>query len=166
LPWKVIFPRRRRLDLTGLRRLFLHVGIALVEVVIVISSLSIEPRDPTWAWLCLGLGSISAIGGLVWTAKAWRPPDRSALSSAESVANSFRVLSFIRLGFIATPAMWGIVGTQLTGATEVSVVGAAVTIAMSVVFGPTRSRVDEIQERLRASGSPISLRAALTETAS
>jgi hypothetical protein len=169
IPWIAILPRRRRLDLIGLRRLFLHMGIALIELAIVISSLSIEaPRDSTWAWLLLGLGSIGSFGGLVWTIKAgWRgPPDSSALTSAGSVANSFRALSFIRLGFIASPALFGIVGTQLTGAAEMSVVGAAVTIAMIVVFGPTRSRVDEVQERLRASGSPISLRAALAETAS
>jgi hypothetical protein len=95
-----------------------------------------------------------------------RPTQRSALISAESVANSFGALSFVRLGFIASPASFGIVGTRLTGAAEISVVGAAVTIVMIAMFGPTRSRVDEVQGRLRASGSPISPRAALADTAS
>jgi hypothetical protein len=166
IPWIPLL-RRKRLDLVGLRRVFLHIGAASVEVAIVIGTTLVDPpRDATWAWVLLGAGTVACVGGLTWSTKSrWRdPPDPALLNSAESVANSFRSLSFIRLGFAASPALYGIVGTQLTGVPEVSLVGAGVSIVLIAVYGPTRSRVDEVQERLRAAGSPISLRAALSET--
>lgn len=167
LPWIALF-RRKRLDLIGLRRVFLHMGVALAEVTIVIASTFVgPPRDTPWAWILIGVGTAGCIGGLIWSTKRWRaPPDPIDLSSAESIANSFRALSFIRLGLAASPALYGIVGTELTHTPEYSFVGAGVSIVLLALFGPTRSRVDEIQERLRASGSTISLRAALEETRS
>jgi hypothetical protein len=168
LPWITFHVRRRRLDLIGLRRVFLHVGVALVEFAIVISSTLVEPaRDATWAWVFLGIGTGVSVAGLLWSAKAPRrgQPDPSDLHSAESVSNGFRALSFIRLGLAASPALYGIVGTQLTETAEVSFGGVVVSLALFAVFGPTRSRVDEIQERLRLAGSRVSLRAALDETA-
>jgi hypothetical protein len=165
----VIFPRRRRLDLIGLRRLFLHTGVALVEVTIVISrTVDGSAHEEKGAWILLGLASIGVIGGLVWTTKAgWRtPPDPGASNSPAPVANAFRALTFIRLGLAASPALYGIVGMQLTGVPEVGFAGVGISVVLIAVFGPTRSRVDEIQERLRGSGSPISLRVALDETAS
>lgn len=169
LPWIAFFVRRRRLDLTGIRRVFLHVGVALVELAIVISSTFPEPaRGTTWAWALLCVGSATAVGGLIWSSKAaWRaPPSAADLDRAESVANAFRSLSFIRLGLAASPAVYGIAGAQLTGVAEVSFAGAAVSVVLITVYGPTRSRVDGIQERLRLAGSRVSLRAALDETAS
>jgi len=167
LPWIALF-RRKRLDLIGLRRVFLHMGVALAEVTIVIASTFVgPPRDTPWAWILIGVGTAGCIGGLIWSTKRWRaPPDPIDLSSAESIANSFRALSFIRLGLAASPALYGIVGTELTHTPEYSFVGAGVSIVLLALFGPTRSRVDEIRERLRASGSTISLRAALEETRS
>jgi hypothetical protein len=167
LPWIALL-RRKRLDLIGLRRVFLHTGVALVEVTIVIASTFVgPPRDTTRAYILLGVGTAGCIGGLIWSTKRWRaPPDPIDLSSAESIANSFRALSFIRLGLAASPALYGIVGTELTQTPEFGFVGAGISIVLLALFGPTRSRVDEIQERLRASDSPISLRAALEETAS
>jgi hypothetical protein len=167
IPWIALL-RRKRLDLVGLRRVFLHTGVALIEVTIVIASTFVGPRrDATWAWVLLGVGTAGCVGGLIWSTRSrWRdPPDPALLNSAESVANSFRSLSFIRLALAASPALYGIVGTQLTGVPEVGFVGAGVSVVLIAVYGPTRSRVDEIQERLRASGSSISLRAALSETA-
>jgi sulfite exporter TauE/SafE len=168
VPWIAIFPRRRRLDLIGMRRLFLHVGVALVELTLLISSISVEQqKDSTWAWVLLGVGTAGCVGGLVWSTSRWRDPhDPADLSSAERVANGFRALSFIRLGLAASPALYGIVGTQLTETAELSFVGAAVSVVLIALYGPTRARVDEIQERLRVAGSPISLRAALDDTAS
>jgi hypothetical protein len=167
LPWFGLL-RRKRLDLIGLRRVFLHTGVALVEVTIVIASTFVgPPRDTTWAWILLGVGTAGCLGGLIWSSKRWRaPPDAIDLRSAESIANSFRALSFIRLGLAASPALYGIVGTEMTHTPESGFVGAGISIVLLVLFGPTRSRVDDIQERLRASGSPISLRAALEETVS
>jgi hypothetical protein len=169
LPWIAFLVRKRRLDLIGIRRVFLHVGVGLVELAIVISSTFPEPgRDTTWAWVLLGVGSATAVGGLIWSSKAaWRgPPNPADLDSAELVGNSFRSLSFIRLGLAASPAVYGIAGSQLTGAAEVSFAGVVVSIALITMYGPTRSRVDEIQDGLRVAGSRISLRAALDETAS
>jgi len=168
VPWVTFFPLRRRLDLIGLRRVFLHVGVALVELALVISSRAVEQRrESTGAWLRLGVGAAGCFGGLVWSTSRWRDPqDPADLRSAEKVANGFRALSFIRLGLAASPAMYGIVGTQLTETAELAFVGAAISVVLIAVYGPTRSRVDDIQDRLRAAGSPISLRAALAETAS
>jgi hypothetical protein len=165
-PWITLF-RRKRLDLIGLRRVFLHTAVASAELAIVIAStFDGPPRDTPWAWILIGLGTAACIGGLIWSNKRWRtPPDPMDLDSAESIANSFRALSFVRLGLAASPALYGLVGTELTHTPGYRFVGAGVSIVLLGLFGPTRSRVDEIQERLRASGSPISLRAALEETA-
>ncbi len=143
-------------------------GAVLAEVTIVIASIFAGPsRDTPWAWILIGVGTAGCIGGLIWSTERWRSPaDPTDLSSAESIANSFRALSFIRLGLAASPAVYGIVGTELTHTPEYSLVGAGVSIVLLALYGPTRSRVDEIEERLRASGSPIALRAALEETAS
>jgi hypothetical protein len=169
IPWFGIFPfKRRRHDLVGLRRLFIHMGLALVEISIVIPSTFQEARDADLAWLILGVGTAGCVGGLIWSTKTrWRgPADPDGLNSAVSVANSFRALSFIRLGLAASPALYGIAGSQLTETAEVGFIGVVVSLALLAVFGPTRSRVDEIQERLRIAGSGVSLRAALDETAS
>jgi hypothetical protein len=168
VPWIAFLVRRRRLDLIAIRRVFLHVGVALVELAIVISSTLVEPtRDNTFAWVFLGIGTAASVGGLLWSTKSrWRCQHPSDLNSAESVAKGFRALSFLRLGLAASPALYGIVGAQLTDAAEVGFVGAAVSVLLISVYGPTRARVDEIQERLRVAGSRVSLRAALDETAS
>ena len=133
-----------------------------------ISSLADEHhRGAAWAWVLLGVGTAGCVGGLVWSTSRWRDPhDPADLISPEKVANGFRALSLIRLGFAASPALYGIVGTQLTDAAELGFVGAGISVVLIALYGPTRSRVDDIQDRLRAAGSPISLRAALTETAS
>jgi len=166
--WFGIFPSKRRLDLVGLRRRFIHMGVALVEFSIVIPSTFEEPRDADLAWLILGVGAAGCIGGLIWSTKSrWRGSRSSPdLNSDESVANGFRVLSFLRLGLAAAPALYGIAGSQLTETAEVGFVGVVVSLALFAVFGPTRFRVDETQERLRVAGSRVSLRAALHETAS
>jgi hypothetical protein len=38
IPWIGIFPRKRRLDLVGLRRMFIHIGLVLVEASVMIAS--------------------------------------------------------------------------------------------------------------------------------
>lgn len=142
----------------------LHVGITLGEAAIVISStLEGSTRDATWAWVILGLGTAGAVGGLIWTKKAGQgaPPE-----SAESVANGSRALTLIRLGFAASPALYGIVGAELAGAAEFGFAGVVVSLVLFAIYGPTRSRIEEIEERLRVSGSRISVRAALDEAAS
>jgi hypothetical protein len=175
--WRLFFPWfgwfgillfKRRLNLVGLRRQFIHMGVGLVELSIVIPTTFDEPRDADLAWLILGVGTAGCVGGLIWSTKSrWRgSPDPSDLNSAESVANGFRALSFLRLGFAASPALYGIAGSQLTQTAEVGFVGVVVSLALFAVFGPTRSRVDEIQDRLRVAGSRVSLRVALDETAS
>jgi hypothetical protein len=139
LPWIALL-RRKRLDLIGVRRVFLHTGVTLVEVTIVIASTFIgPPRDTTWAWILLGVGTVGCIGGLIWSTKRWRaPPDTIDLSSAESIANSFRALSFTRLGLAASPALYGMVGTELTHIPEFGLVGAGISIVLLALFGPTR----------------------------
>ena len=106
VPWVAFFPPRRRLDLIGLRRLFLHTGVALIELTFVISSLADEHhRGAAWAWVLLGVGTAGCVGGLVWSTSRWRDPhDPADLISPEKVANGFRALSLIRLGFAASPA--------------------------------------------------------------
>lgn len=168
VPWIALFVRNRRLDLIGLRRVFHHTGMGLVEIAIVIPSTVVgSARETAWMWVLLGVGSAGALSGLIWSTKAGRrgPPDPAEPQSAASVAKAFRSLSFIRLGLAASPAMYGIVGRQLTGAAAVGFVGAGVSVVFMAVFGPTRSRVDEIEARLRVSGSRLSLRQVLSETA-
>ena len=121
-----------------------------------------EPEaKATWPWLALVGGSTGAIAGLVWSSRArWRaPPDWTG-----SVAQSFRSLMFIRLGLAASPALYGVAGAELARRPSITFVGTAVSLVLLASFGPTRSRVDDVQRRIRERGSPILLRATLNET--
>jgi hypothetical protein len=70
---------------------------------------------------------------------------------------------FIRLGLAASPALYGVVGAEIGTGPTAAFLGTVVSLTLLTSFGPTRSRVDEVQERLREHGSQISLRLALNE---
>jgi hypothetical protein len=153
------------MNLVGLRRVFLHTAAMLVEISIAISAVfEGTPGDAAWPWLVLAVGTAGSVGGLIWTSRfRWRA-SREQLRSAGSVARFFRSLMFIRLCLAASPALYGVVGAEIgTGPTAPSL-GTVVSLMLLASFGPTRSRVDDVQARLREHGSPISLRLALNET--
>jgi hypothetical protein len=162
IPWLVLI-RRPGLDLVGLRRIYLHTGLALAELTIVVAYAFDDPgRHPTWPWFVLVVGSAGALAGLVWSSRSGRRP---LPDSPLAVGQAFRALMFIRLGFAASPALYGIVGAEIGRNAESALTGTLVSLALLAWFGPTRSRVDEFERHLRERGSSISLRSALDEAA-
>jgi hypothetical protein len=161
VPW-LTFWLRKRLDLTRLRHIFVHTGFALMELTIAIQWSFDAHRGalPAIVWMVAIVALTWSIGALLWV-------ERTPLAggSAEALARQFRALSLIRLGLAAQPALWGITGSYVVNRPELSWIGTVVSVLLLAWVAPTRSRVDVVEERLRASGSTLSLRTALSDTA-
>jgi hypothetical protein len=158
MPFRFLKPERERLDLIGLRHVFVHTAIALVELC-VLTQLVVDGQGrtiPPLVWI-VGVLAISwAVGGIAWTLGR-----RLATGTDEALAARFRAASMITLGLAASPALWGIAGSYLVGRPEPSWVGAFVSVLLLAWVAPRRSRLDRVDEELRASGSILSIRRAI-----
>lgn len=162
VPFVPIWFRRGPLDLIGLRHLFVHSGVAVVELCIGVQwTLHDEPEPiPSIVWIAVPVLAVWQVAGMLWS-------DRRSLpaSSAVELAGAFRARSFIQLGLALAPALWGIAGAQILDRTELSWIGTLGGVVLLAWIAPRTSRLDRVDEDLRAAGSTLSIRSALRHTA-
>jgi hypothetical protein len=153
---------RRRLDLVRLRHLFVHTGIALTEVTLVTSWTFDAGRDPipplAWAIASGLIGSV--VVGLEWIARRPLP-----MSSSQDLGAAFRAATLIRVGFAASPGLCGIAGSYLFDRPELSWLGTVFSLGLLTWVAPSKTHLDRIDEELRSSGSRLTVRTALEESA-
>jgi hypothetical protein len=161
VPFVPIWLRRDRVDVIRLRHVYLHSGIALVELCLAVQwTLHDRPkRIPSIAWIAAGVIIAWEVVALIWS-------ERTALSggTAEELAARFRARSFIQLGLALAPGLYGIVGAQLLERPELSWLGALASVLLLAWVAPRKSRLDRIDEQLRVAGSSLTVRSALSET--
>jgi hypothetical protein len=156
IPFRFLKPERS--DLIGLRHVFVHTTIALVELCVAIQLVVDGERRaiPPLVWIVGALAISWAVGGIARTLRR-----QLATGTDEALAARFRAASMITLGLAASPALWGIAGSYLVGRPELSWIGAFVSVLLLAWVAPRRSRLDRVDEELRASGSMLSIRRAL-----
>jgi hypothetical protein len=144
-----------------LRHLFVHTGIALIELTVVITwSFDGKPSTvASFVWVVAAALVSFDVGAIIWVGR--RPPRGG---SAVELADGFRATSLIQLGLATAPALYGIGGVYLFGRTELSWIGAVISVGLLGWVSPTRARLDRVDDQLRLAGMPVSIRPALTES--
>lgn len=159
VPWIPFrFVKPERLNLIGLRHVFVHTAVALLELCVALQLIVDGERGtiPPLVWIVGALAISWAIVGIARTLRR-----QLATGTDEALAARFRAASMIALGLAASPALWGIAGSYVVNRPELSWLGAAISVALLWWVAPRRSRIEQIDAELRDRGSSLSLRRAL-----
>jgi F0F1-type ATP synthase membrane subunit c/vacuolar-type H+-ATPase subunit K len=161
-----VLARRRQASsevdgLTALRMIFVGIVTALFLFAFVLSFIVDRDRwfsRPEAFWfvpllVVIGVGSWLAIGAI------WRRPLDT--SSEPRMAAVYRGRLFMAIGLGEVPALFGFVGTFITGTYWVYLVGLAFAIVGLMEGGPTVRNLMALQDRITEAGSAASIVAAL-----
>jgi hypothetical protein len=162
LPGVAIRRQRTGTDLlVGLRQIFVTFvwAIVLIGVVSFIVTPDMEPSLTS---------GVAALGVLLVGGVAYGLPRVIAkplvCESPTTLAESYRVGFFLRVGCADSAAMFGFVASILSATPWVYVVGAAITAVGFAELAPTAAHLERDQDELRDRGCNLSLIAALRGT--
>ena len=146
--------------LRTLRFIFLSFTLALLMFLVVLATVTSksEQRSPT-TFLALTIAAgVVGLSAVIWNRS--RPLQTNSLGA---VAQSYMTVSFLSIAFAELPALMGFVGSFITGALWVYLVGLAFTAVGFAMCAPTAAEIRRRDEQLAGLGSPYLLSAALTQ---
>ncbi len=106
----------------------------------------------------VALAGIASLGGVRWVRNR-----ELELSSPLRLRGSYSAHTILGIGLALLPMLIAFAGVLVIGSRWVYLIGMAFGLTGLALVAPSRHNIDRLQERISASGSPLSLGRALTE---